>query len=79
MAQSKDVTQVTKACNACGIVPIKIANEDDALNERGLAVEKMDGVFIVDHSLGRGFDLKLGKDSFVLVLDSQGKVNFTEA
>ena len=37
------------------------------------------GIFLLEYELGRGFDLKCGSDSFVIVLDFEGTLGKTEA
>ena len=66
-------------CTEKGASFAKIESISEALCQRDLCKNQTSGVWLVNRSFGRGFDLKLAADSTVMIIDPERDVTLTEA
>ena len=68
-----------EACSEYGINFRRVKNTNEGMTERENAMALNRGLWLLERSFSRGYDLKLNVDSFVIVCDIGQKLDLTEA
>lgn len=61
------------------ITVVKIFDLTKAIEVQSYASDIKDGLFVLDAALGRGFDMKMQKQAYVIVVDTTGSVGESAA